>query len=105
MNYIEENSILGSILKNFYLFDLKVPSTVRLIETVHLIETTCFLRLYGTFNRDVLKFLQTVRLIGTIRLIGTVRLIETITFLRSYGTFNRDVLKFFQTVRLIEQYA
>ena len=37
--------------------------TVRLIETVHLGINSWEARSYGTFNRDNLKILQTVRLI------------------------------------------
>ena len=43
--------------------------TVRLIETVRLFILRATLRWYGTFNRVMWKFFQTVRLKETVRII------------------------------------
>ena len=47
------------ILEFFRQRHFKAFQTVRLIETGHLIETYIYMRLYGTFNRDLLKQRQT----------------------------------------------
>ena len=68
-------------------------------EVHYKIQISFFPNVHGTFNRDILKFFATVRLIET------VRKKMLLPFFPIYGTFNRDILENFATVRLIEQYV
>ena len=57
---------------NLLAFPWEKDMTVRLIETVRLFLLEVFLRSYCTFNRVVLKNVQTVRLIETWLIIETI---------------------------------